>query len=161
MMASPNAHIAGITLEKPIDLSSRQIHERLSPSALVALSVTQLQHDYTHRLMPARYSDDDASRLARLTSEPRHLHDLFQLEGATNERLLGEANLLPGVTVHELVFGIPNWHIVNAAFTHPRPEGSGFNGGGRRRWGWASSPHHAPAAGVFYFAAKFCAVTWE
>src|SRR3984893_1705481 len=35
MMASPNAHIAGITLEKPTDLSSRKIQERLSPSALV------------------------------------------------------------------------------------------------------------------------------
>jgi hypothetical protein len=35
MMASPNAHIAGITLEKPTDLSSRKTQERLSPSALV------------------------------------------------------------------------------------------------------------------------------
>ena len=35
MTASPNAHIAGIILEKPVDLSSRKIQETLSPSALV------------------------------------------------------------------------------------------------------------------------------
>ena len=34
MTTSPNAHIAGIALEKPVDLSSKKIQERLSPSAL-------------------------------------------------------------------------------------------------------------------------------
>src|SRR5258708_31748947 len=34
-MASPNAHIAGMSLEQPIELSSRKIQERLSLSALV------------------------------------------------------------------------------------------------------------------------------
>ena len=70
----------------------------------MAPRITRLQQDDTHRLIPARYSDDNASVLARLTSDPQHLQDLFQLEGATNERLLGEANLLPGITVHELLF---------------------------------------------------------
>src|SRR6185312_8143458 len=91
--------------------------------SLVAPRVTQLHQDNTHRLIPARYSQDGASVLARLTSHRQQLQDLFQLDGATNERLLGEANLLPGITVHELVFGVPNAHIVNAAFTHARPEG--------------------------------------
>jgi len=36
MSATPNAHIAGITLEKPADLSSRKIQERLSPSAVLS-----------------------------------------------------------------------------------------------------------------------------
>ena len=35
MTASPNPHVAGIVLEKPADLSSKRIQERLSPSALV------------------------------------------------------------------------------------------------------------------------------
>jgi hypothetical protein len=35
MTASPNAHIAGIALEKPADLSSKKIQQSLSPSALV------------------------------------------------------------------------------------------------------------------------------
>jgi hypothetical protein len=99
--------------------------------------------------------------LARLTSDPHHLHDLFQLEGATNERLLGEVNLLPGVTVHELVFGTPNWHIVNAAFTHARPEGSRFNGGDRGAWYCAFTLDTAHAEVAFHFAESLREVNWE
>jgi hypothetical protein len=127
----------------------------------VALRLTQLQQDDTHRLIPARYSEDGASVLARLTSDPRHLHDLFQLEGATNERLLGEANLLPGITVHELVFGIPNWHIVNAAFTHARPDGSRFNGADRGAWYCAFTLDTAQAEVAFHFAQSLREVSWE
>jgi RES domain-containing protein len=127
----------------------------------VAPRVTQLQQDDTHRLIPARYSDDGASVLARLTSDPQHLHDLFQLEGATNERLLGEANLLPGVTVHELVFGIPNSQIVNAAFTHARPEGSRFNGADRGAWYCAFALDTAQAEVAFHFAQSLREVNWE
>ncbi len=99
--------------------------------------------------------------LARLTSDPQHLQDLFQLEGATNERLLGEANLLPGITVHELVFGIPNWHIVNAAFTHARPEGSRFNGADRGAWYCAFTLETAQAEVAFHFAQGLREVNWE
>ena len=123
--------------------------------------ITHLQQDDTHRLIPARYSEDGASVLARLTSDPQHLHDLFQLEGATNERLLGEANLLPGITVHELVFGIPNWHIVNAAFTHARPEGSRFNGADRGAWYSAFTLETAQAEVAFHFAQSLREVNWE
>lgn len=35
MTATPNPQIAGITLEKPADLSNRKIQENLSPSALL------------------------------------------------------------------------------------------------------------------------------
>jgi len=111
--------------------------------------------------VPARYSDDNASVLARLTSDPEHLHDLFQLDSATNERLLGEANLLPGVTVHELVFGVPNSHIVNAAFTHSRPEGSRFNGADRGAWYCAFTLDTAQAEVTFHFAQGLREVNWE
>jgi RES domain-containing protein len=127
----------------------------------VAPRITQLHQDDTHRLIPARYSDDNASVLARLTSDPQHLQDLFQLEGATNERLLGEANLLPGITVHELVFGIPNGHIVNAAFTHARPEGSRFNGADRGAWYCAFTLETAQAEVAFHFAQSLREVNWE
>ncbi|MGH9504562.1 MAG: RES family NAD+ phosphorylase [Terriglobales bacterium] len=127
--------------------------------------LTQLHQDDTHRLIPARYSEDGASVLARLTSglrsDQQHLHDLFQLEGATNERLLGESNLLPGVTVHELVFGIPNWLIVNAAFTHARPEGSRFNGPQRGAWYAAFALETAQAEVAFHFAQSLQEVNWE
>jgi RES domain-containing protein len=127
----------------------------------VAPPITQLHQDNTHRLVPARYSDGNASVLARLTSDLPHLRDLFQLEGATNERLLGEANLLPGITVHELVFGIPNWHIVNAAFTHARPEGSRFNSADRGAWYCAFTLETAQAEVAFHFAQSLREVNWE
>jgi hypothetical protein len=86
--------------------------------------LTDLRRDDTHRLIPSAYSGGDESVLARLTDDPGELAALFELEGATNDRLLGEAGLLPGITVRELVFGLSYSHIVNAAFTHTRP-GSG------------------------------------
>ncbi len=96
--------------------------------------VSHVLRNETHRLIPARYSDPDESVLARLTDNTEDLNALFELEGATNERLLGEAGLLPGITVRELVFGLSYSHIVNAAFTHARPLGSRFNGAERGAW---------------------------
>ena len=86
------------------------------------------------RLIPSRYTEKDESVLARLTDDAEDLSALFELEGATNDRLLGEAGLLPGITVQELVFGLSYSHIVNAAFTHARPLGSRFNGPERGAW---------------------------
>lgn len=94
----------------------------------------QLSQDDTHRLIPARYTDRDESVLARLSENVGDLRALFELEGATNERLLGEAGLLPGIGVRELVFGIPHAHIINAAFTHANPLGGRFNGSTRGAW---------------------------
>lgn len=127
----------------------------------MAPRITQLHQDHTHRLIPAPYSEDGASVLARLTSDRQHLQDLFQLEGATNERLLGEANLLPGITVHELVFGIPHWQIVNAAFTHARPGGSRFNGPDRGAWYCGFTLDTAQAEVAFHFAQGLREVNWE
>jgi RES domain-containing protein len=127
----------------------------------MAPRVTELHQDDTHRLISARYSDDNAGVLARLTSDSRQLQDLFQLEGATNERLLAEANLLPGITIHELVFGIPNCHIVNAAFTHARPEGGRFNNADRGAWYCAFTLETAQAEVAFHFAQSLREVSWE
>jgi RES domain len=93
---------------------------------------TYIRQDDTHRLIPSRYSDQ--SVLSRLAGNDKELADLFELDGATNDRLLGEANLLPGISVHELLFGIAYAHIVNAAFTHAHPAGSRFNGPDRGAW---------------------------
>jgi hypothetical protein len=96
--------------------------------------VSDVLRNDTHRLIPSRHIDPDESVLTRLTSDTEDLNALFQLEGATNDRLLGEAGLLPGITVRELVFGLSYSHIVNAAFTHARPFGSRFNGPERGAW---------------------------
>lgn len=94
--------------------------------------VTTLRQDDTHRLIPSRYSDQ--SVLERLADNADELSDLSELDGATNDRLLGEANLLPGISVHELLFGVPYAHIVNAAFCHAHPTGNRFNGPERGAW---------------------------
>ena len=96
--------------------------------------VSGISRDDTHRLIPARYTDRDESVLARLSEDVRDLNALFELEGASNDRLLGEAGLLPGISVRELVFGIPYAHIINAAFTHANPMGGRFNGPRRGTW---------------------------
>ena len=76
----------------------------------------------THRLIPAKYSER-GTVLSRLTGDSRTLDNLLELDSATNDRLLGEEGLLPGITIHELVYGVDYAHIVNAAFTHAAPEG--------------------------------------
>ncbi len=96
--------------------------------------VSDVLRDDTHRLIPWRYSGEEESVLTRLSEEVADLNAIFELEGATNDRLLGEAGLLPGITVRELVFGLSYSHIVNAAFTHPNPVGNRFNGPERGAW---------------------------
>ena len=72
--------------------------------------------------------------LNRIADSPRHLDDVFKLDIATNERTLIEGGVPAGIDVHELVFGLPYSQIVNAAFTHPHPLGSRFNGPDRGAW---------------------------
>ncbi|MFN4140963.1 RES family NAD+ phosphorylase [Aestuariivirga sp.] len=88
----------------------------------------------THRLIPSRYSDDGASVLARIASDDAHLNDIFDLDHATNDRLIAENDLLPGIGLGELVFGVPFYRIINAAFCHAHPHGSRFNGPDRGAW---------------------------
>jgi len=88
----------------------------------------------THRLIPAQYADGGISVLARLTDDPDILEGIFELDNATNERLLAESQLEPGIDQRELVFGIPSYRIINAAFCHPSPFGSRFNSAGRGAW---------------------------
>ena len=100
---------------------------KLLPESLVR------QHD-THRLIPAKYTPDGSSVLGRIANDYSHLQDLFLLDYATNQRLWGENDLLPGIGRDELVFHVPNSHIVNATFTHAHPLGSRFNGPDRGAW---------------------------
>ncbi len=62
------------------------------------------------------------------------LADLASLDAATNDRVLGEAGLLAGISPYELVYGIPHAHIINAAFTHASPYGSRFSSAVRGAW---------------------------
>lgn len=76
--------------------------------------------------------------LARLTGDlgdgDSSLAAIFELDNATNDRLLAESRLAHGIDERELVFGIPSYRIINAAFCHPAPGGSRFNSEDRGAW---------------------------
>jgi RES domain-containing protein len=121
--------------------------------------VSRLLQDDTHRLIPSAY--DEETVLNRLTTDSDELRALFELEGATNERLLGEAGLLPGITVRELVFGLSYSHIVNAAFTHASPFGSRFNGPERGAWYAAFSLETAGVKVAFHKSEELREINWQ
>ena len=122
-------------------------------------SISRLLLDDTHRLIPSAYSEDTV--LHRLTTNSEDLTALFELEGATNERRLGEGGLLPGITVRELVFGLSYSHIVNAAFTHAKPFGSRFNGPERGAWYAGFSLETAGIEVAFHKSEELREINWQ
>lgn len=98
--------------------------------------------------------------LTRLADDDEELQGIFELDGATNDRLLGEANLLPGISVHELLFGVAYAHIVNAAFTHAHPAGSRFNGPERGAWYAAFEIQTAQEEIAFHKAQELKEIKW-
>jgi hypothetical protein len=96
---------------------------RLPPLTLVR------QFD-THRLIPSRHGDSVLSEVAADADLPA----VFELDAATNDRLLAARDALPGIGVDEMVFGVPFAAVVNAAFCHPHPLGGRFSGPDRGAW---------------------------
>ncbi|MET0983611.1 MAG: RES family NAD+ phosphorylase [Telluria sp.] len=120
-----------------------------------APKLTSLRQFDTCRLIPSRFADLEDSVLAPLAGDDALLRDLFELDNATNDRLRGEAGLLPGIGVDELVFGVPQFRIINAAYTYARPEGSRFNDGERGAWYCAFEPETALAEVCFHKAVEY------
>ncbi len=96
--------------------------------------VFSLRQFDTHRLIPSKYLPGGDSVLTSIADDKAHLDVIFDLDNATNDRLQAENDLLPGIGIHELVFAVPNYRIINAAFTHAHPRGSRFNGPDRGAW---------------------------
>ncbi len=94
---------------------------------------TLVHQDNTHRLIPTKHLEREQTVLARL-ADPEEIESGFQIDGLTNERLAAEANELPGISVYELVFGVPHDVIINAAFTYARPQGARFSNPQRGAW---------------------------
>lgn len=86
----------------------------------------------THRLIPAKYSGETV--LETLPLPALVLADLSELDAATNERKIAEHGRNPKIGPGELLYGIPEAHIVNAAFSHPGPQGGRFHGSQRGAW---------------------------
>lgn len=112
--------------------------------------LTQLRQFDTCRLIPSRFADVEDSVLARLETNGARLKDLFELDNFTNSRLQAGVGLNINIRPDELVFGIPNFRIINAAYTYPRPEGSRFNDGKRGAWYCAFELETAMAEIVFH-----------
>lgn len=116
---------------------------------------TLLRQIDTCRLIPSRFAPHEDSVLAGLAEDDAHLADLFDLDNATNARLRGERGLLPGIGVDELVFGVPNFRIVNAAFAYARPEGARFSGPERGAWYCAFEVETALAEVAFHKTVEY------
>ncbi len=105
-----------------------------------------------HRLIPSRFSERDTV-LAGIADSDAMLEDVILLDGATNDRIQGEQQGLIGISTFELVYGIPNAHIVNAAFTHTNEMGSRFNDDTRGAW-YAAEVVETSLAEVTYHKAR-------
>jgi len=116
---------------------------------------TLLRQFDTCRLIPSRFAREEDSVLGELAESEPHLKDLFDLDNATNERLRGERGLLPGIGIDELVFGVPNFRIVNAAFCYARPEGARFSGADRGAWYCAFDIETALAEVAFHKTVEY------
>ncbi len=91
--------------------------------------------------------------LEEVSDSEQMVADLVLLDGATNDRIQGEQQGLPGISTFELVYGIPNAHIVNAAFTHTNEAGSRFNDSTRGAW-YAADELETSLAEVSYHKAR-------
>jgi len=112
----------------------------------------------TCRLIPSRFADVEDSVLAPLADDEDELADLFALDNATNARLVAEYGGAPGIGVDELVFGVPGFRIINAAYTYARPEGSRFNDGERGAWYCAFDMATALAEVTFHKTVEYAEI---
>jgi hypothetical protein len=105
-----------------------------------------------HRLIPSRYSES-GTVLSALADSDEELEKLVLLDGATNDRVQSEERGFIGISTFELVYGIPNAHVVNAAYTHPNESGSRFNDYTRGAW-YAADRQEASIAEVAYHKSR-------
>ncbi|GGC11384.1 RES family NAD+ phosphorylase [Pseudoduganella buxea] len=118
----------------------------------------QLRQFDTCRLIPSRFADVEDSVLAPLADNDAELRDLFELDNATNARLLSEHGGAVGIGIEELLFHVPNYRIVNAAYTYARPEGSRFNDGDRGAWYCGFAMETALAEVIFHKTVEYAEI---
>jgi len=123
--------------------------------------LVQLRRFDTHRLIPAKYSSNLESVLTRIADDDHHLQHIFELDNATNARLEAEENLRPGITQRELVFHVPHYRIINAAFTHPHPLGARFSTPDRGAWYAGFELATAKAEIIFHKSVEFAEINWK
>jgi RES domain len=86
----------------------------------------EVRWDDAHRLIPDAYA---------YATEPILDGDLAELAAATSRRVLVQQGRIPsGIHTDELVFGVPEWPVINAAYCYPHPLGARFSGPDRGAW---------------------------
>jgi RES domain-containing protein len=129
----------------------RKFETRPSGRASKALPfLSEIVFKDTRRLIQSKYSPNEESVLTRLAPARGVLGDLFEVESRTNDRLEAELGLLPGISPQELVVNLPYASVINAAFTHARPDGARFNGPYRGAWYAAKSIQTAQAEVAYH-----------
>ena len=73
--------------------------------------------------------------LVPIADDDAHLQAIFELDAATNDRLLAErSQRRPASASRSSSSAVPHAAVVNASFCHPHPLGSRFNGPDRGAW---------------------------
>lgn len=126
----------------------------------MAIPLTDLRRFDTHRLLPAKYSPNNDSVLTRIADD-EDLQFIFELDNATNGRLLAEEDRIPGINSRELVFHVPNYRVINAAFTHANPLGARFSTPERGAWYAAFELATAKAEVLFHKSIEFAEINWR
>lgn len=106
----------------------------------------------THRLIAAKPSG--GSILENLRLPLSVLTDLSELDGATNERKVAEKGRSMGIGPGELLYGVPEAHIVNATFNHAGPYGGRFHRPPRGAW-YAGIEMETAIAEVSFHKSRF------
>ncbi len=125
---------------------------------IVLPPLVQLERLTAARLLPTRYSE---SVLTRIADSDEDLRSIYALDNATNDRLLAEADRRLGIRTEELVFTGTYPRIVNAAFTHPHPQGARFSSPDRGAWyaGWELPT--AKAEVLFHRSEQLSEIAWK
>lgn len=109
-------------------------------------------------MIPAKYSDE--SVLAKLSDDIVDLQHLFELESLSNDRLRAEQGRSERIGPRELVFSVPCAQIINAAYSHPHPLGSRFNGPERGAWYAAFELETAQAEITYHKTLELAEIDW-
>jgi hypothetical protein len=113
-------------------------------------AVSRIRARGTHRLLSARHRP---SPLADLADDEAEQSELAELEGATSDRVRGEAGEMPpGLDHAELVWDVRHAGLIRAAFVYPPgyPYGGRFNGPDRGCWYAAFKRQTALAEKLFH-----------
>lgn len=127
---------------------------------MATIPVSDIRCFDSHRLLPAKYSPNYDSVLTRI-ADGEDLQLIFELDNATNARLRAEEGLSPDIGVRDLVFNVPNYPVINAAFTHANPLGARFSTPHRGAWYAAFELATAKAEVLFHKSVEFAEIDWK